>query len=302
MRTGRISTWVLLIIGALSIAPGLAAQDPQAGCDACQAVKDSESRRYTHVMAPLGLQADHIKKDVNNRKLSCSGDRGCIQRIELQEEQVLGQIEKAEADETARHEKAMVDIEHRPPCVDISMPEGACDRARAVKERRYSLNSAALKKRKIDDRNLYDHDLITCGVTSKTCKNDADNKQNRRLTKWQEDVDAENTLHYRELRIIESGATCEPPREQPDMVNAGPNPQRLIDAESKRHVLAVADITRLKDEELRGHATRLQHAGSNAQLIAEENQLHETRLRLLRIMLDQEGSRFDAAIARLKAH
>ena len=322
-RRGGVSSILVRQLGGVSrflffpliLVALLPAQTANKQNSACQAAKDQELLRYIEATRPFNPQADQIKKSANQQKSKCAGDQGCIRRIELQEQQELRRNQRDYADENARHEKAMVDIEHLPPCVNLSLPEGPCDRAKAVENRRYSLNSAVLEKRKINDRNLYEHDLINCGIAKGTCLNDANTRQDRRITEWQKVVDAENARHHMEVRFIDSGVGCELPRqdststpgpvqshEEPGMVSAKPSNQRALDAENKRHVYAVADITRLLDQENQSHATVLKQAGSNAALIAQENELHDSHLHLLQIMLNQEGSRFDAAMARLKGH
>ncbi len=76
--------------------------------------------------------------------------------------------------------------------------------------------------------------------------------------------------------------------------------QKLIDAESRRHLDEVAKITWLRDHEDRNHLRMPQRAGSDAKRIADENQIYISHMRLLQIQLDEEGKRFDAAMASLK--
>jgi hypothetical protein len=75
------------------------------------------------------------------------------------------------------------------------------------------MKSAELSKRKIADRNTFDHDVINCGTTHGQCWDEANRRQRERIEIWQKVMNAENQRHQYELIAIKDGVGCERPRD-----------------------------------------------------------------------------------------
>jgi hypothetical protein len=320
----RAATQAALVLGLLGLIP-VPGQNTRSPSGNCQVDKDKEVQVQVNNDLAFSNKSEALEREVERRRAACtgsgSGNKKCLDQVELYNESAIRDLRKQLADEDARHGKAMVDIERSAACAPYTGPmRTPCDRARASEVHRYNSNFASLEKKILDDRNQHQHDLLDCGIRNLPCQRQIEASDQQRQLREELAVAAENRRHENVTKSIDNGVCdsgAEPTREPPDFVSSeGPvdsheqpkfvgaesaaSRMQRMDREIARHAKEEAGIAALMRATLQRHLEALRRPNLSPEAIRSENESYARWTREDQNLLDAERRRFDAAMSRLK--